>query len=181
MVRIVQVGAFFIFTDTILFIQAYTHEGSVITLWLQKWTSWLVGGEAIVILLMYTHTMKFDDRRNAVMYHNGATAKGFMSSVEDALEAMYVQALSNGKVRDLHREELQLSAEAYLKALKTKTAKEARTAKAEEYITTMIENAANGLMTPLGELHAEMKNALDSLKGSDVNLPDFRGDGISLN
>lgn len=180
-VRIVQVGALFIFTDTILFIQGFTHEGSAVTQFLQDWTSWLVGGEAIVILLMYTHSMKFDDRRNAVMYHNGATAKGFMSSVQDALEAMYIQALSNGKVRDLHREELELSSLAFLKALSTRAAKKKRKAKADGHVDTLVDNAANGLTKPIDQLHAEIKKALDDLNGSDVDLPDFRGTGISLN
>ena len=97
MIAVVIVGGLFIFTDSILFIQAFTDKGGAVTQWLMKYTSFLTGGEAIVILLLYTRAISLDDRRNAVMYHNGATAQGFRSSVEDALDHVRLIGEYNAK------------------------------------------------------------------------------------
>ncbi len=181
MYAVVIIGGLFIFTDTILFIQSFTHENSDITKWLQRYTSFLTGGEAIIILFLYSKAMSLDDRRNAVMYHNGATAQGFKFSVEDALDHMRLLGQYNQGVRKAHREEKKLALDALLKALTSKAAKAKRKEEGEKRSEQMATDSMELVSRNIDELSADLLAALDALNKADINLPDFKDKKINLN
>lgn len=181
MYAVVIVGGLFIFTDTILFIQSFTHENSDITKWLQKYTSFLAGGEAIIILFLYSTAMSLDDRRNAVMYHNGATAQGFKFSVEDALEQMRLLGEYNQGVRTAHKNEKKLALDALTKALKSKAAKATRKEEAEKRSKEMAADSMELMSRNIDELSADLLAALDALNKTDLQLPDFQDKNLNLN
>ena len=180
MIAVVLVGGIFIFTDTILFIQSFTHDGSELTLLLQKYTSFLTGGEAIIILFLYTRAISLDDRRNAVMYHNGATAQGFRSSVEDALDHVRLIADYNKGVRIAHRREKALAVAALLKALTQRKAKSKRSTEASTHSETMATDSMKLVSRKPEDLRADLLSALDDLNNSNLELPEFKGRGIDL-
>ena len=175
MIAIVLTGGLFIFTDTILFIQNFTDKAGPLTAWLQKYTSFLTGGEAVIMLFLFTKAISLDDRRNAVMYHNGATAQGFRSSVEDALDHVRLVAEYNAGVRDAHRKEKELAVGALIKALTTKNAKTKRKTEASAHAETMASNSMQLVSRKPEDLRADLLSALDDLNKSNVKLPEFNG------
>ncbi len=173
MIAVVIVGGLFIFTDTILFIQSFTDKGGPISQWLMKYTSFLTGGEAIVMLFLFTKAISLDDRRNAVMYHNGATAQGFRSSVEDALDHVRLIGEYNAGVRSAHRTEKGLAVTALIKALTTRAAKSKRKGEANTHAQTMAEESMKLVSRKPEDLRADLLSALDDLNKSNVELPSF--------
>lgn len=173
MITVVIVGGLFIFTDTILFIQSFTDKAGAVTQWLMKYTSFLTGGEAIVMLFLFTKAIALDDRRNAVMYHNGATAQGFRSSVEDALDHVRLIGEYNKGVRKAHRIEKGLAVTAMIKALTTRAARSKRKTEANNHAGTMAAGSMKLVSRKPEDLRADLLAALDDLNDSNLKLPKF--------
>ena len=179
-VAVVIVGGLFIFTDTILFIQSFTDKGGPLTVWLMKYTSFLAGGEAIVIMFLFTRAISLDDRRRAVEYHNGATADGFRSSVEDALDHLRLIGDYNKDVRRAHRIEKGLAISALIKGLGSKKAKSKRKTEAEIHSGVMATESMKLVSRKPEDLRTDLLKALDDLNTSSLELPTFNGGGISV-
>lgn len=179
-IAVVIVGGLFIFTDTILFIQSFTDKGGPLTIWLMKYTSFLTGGEAIIVMLLFTRAISLDDRRRAVEYHNGATADGFRSSVEDALDHLRLIGDYNKDVRRAHRIEKGLAVTALIKGLGSKKAKTKRKTEAESQSVTMATESMKLVSRKPEDLRTDLLKALDDLHTSNLELPTFNGGGISV-
>ena len=170
LVATIVLGSIFIFTDTILLVQS--EEVSEIAVWLTKYTSFLIGGEACIIFLMLTRALTLDDRRRAVEYNNGATAQAFYSAVADALHEVRLMALYNSGVRGEHTESMRLSLTALRRGIRSRGSKHTRKSKGIERGKAVVTESMRLVSRDLNDLSSDIAGAIKRLQETGT-LDDF--------